>query len=224
MINLKIDKNLSDKLDIHIASIEAKVKTKESDKELLELINKKCEDIKETIQFDEVIKLSNILSSRNAYKKLGKDPSRYRLSSESLVKRVVKGNGLYYVNNIVDINNLISLHTCYSVGTYDLDKINGSITFTVGKENERYEGIGRGSINLENLPVFEDRDGKFGSSTSDSVRAMINDDTTHILMNIIAFEEDKYLEEYMLYAKQLLEKYAQATIIDTKVTYSIKNK
>ena len=138
MININIDKKLSNKVNLHIASIEAKVKTKESDKELLELINKKCEEIKETIKFDEVIKLKNILSSRNAYKKLGKDPSRYRLSSESLVKRVVKGNDLYYVNNIVDINNLISLHTCYSVGTYDLDKVKGSITFTVGEENERY--------------------------------------------------------------------------------------
>ena len=217
MINIKIDEKLSGKVNVHIAYIEAKVKTKESDKELLDLINKKCEEIKETIRFDEVIKLKNILSSRNAYKKLGKDPSRYRLSSESLVKRVVKGNDLYYVNNIVDINNLISLHTCYSVGTYDLDKVKGSITFTVGEENERYEGIGRGSINLENLPVFEDEAGKFGSSTSDSVRAMIENNTTHILMNIIAFEEDENLENYIEYAKELLMKFADATIIDSKI-------
>ena len=217
MINIKIDEKLSGKVNVHIAYIEAKVKTKESDKELLDLINKKCEEIKETIRFDEVIKLKNILSSRNAYKKLGKDPSRYRLSSESLVKRVVKGNDLYYVNNIVDINNLISLHTCYSVGTYDLDKVKGSITFTVGEENERYEGIGRGSINLENLPVFEDEEGKFGSSTSDSVRAMIENNTTHILMNIIAFEEDENLENYIEYAKELLMKFADATIIDSKI-------
>ena len=61
MININIVKKLSDKVNVHIASIEAKVKTKESDKELLELINKKCEEIKETINFDEVIKLKNIL-------------------------------------------------------------------------------------------------------------------------------------------------------------------
>jgi len=217
MININIDKKLSDKVNVHIASIEAKVKTKESDKKLLELINKKCKDLKETVEFDEVIKLKNILSSRNAYKKLGKDPSRYRLSSESLVKRIIKGNDLYYVNNIVDINNLMSLHTCYSVGTYDLDKVKGSITFTVGEENERYEGIGRGSINLENLPVFEDEEGKFGSTTSDSVKAMITHNTTHILMNIITFEEDDNLENYLEYAKKLLIKFADATIIDTKI-------
>ena len=41
MININIDKKLSDKVNVHIASIEAKVKTKESDKELLELINKR---------------------------------------------------------------------------------------------------------------------------------------------------------------------------------------
>ena len=131
---------------------------------------------------------------------------------------MVKGNDLYIVNNIVDINNLISLETLYSVGTYDLDKVKGSITFTVGEENERYEGFGRGSINLENLPVFDDEEGKFGSTTSDSVKAMITDDTTHILMNIIAFEEDENLETYIEYSKALLEKFADATIIDTKIT------
>ena len=45
MINIKIDKKLSDKVNVHIASIEAKVKTKESDKELLELINKKLHNL-----------------------------------------------------------------------------------------------------------------------------------------------------------------------------------
>ena len=45
MININIDKKLSDKVNVHIASKEAKVKTKESDKELLELINKKFEVI-----------------------------------------------------------------------------------------------------------------------------------------------------------------------------------
>ena len=59
---------------------------------------------------------------------------------------------------------------------------------------------------------------KFGSTTSDSIKAMITDDTTHILMNIIAFEEDENLENYLEYSKKLLEKFADATIIDSKIT------
>ncbi len=46
----------------------------------------------------------------------------------------VKGMNLYKVNNVVDINNLISLESFYSVGTYDLIKLGKEIIFTVGEE------------------------------------------------------------------------------------------
>ena len=47
---------------------------------------------------------------------------------------------------------------------------------------------------------------------------MITNETTHILMNIIAFEKDEKLERYIEYSKALLERFADATIIDTKIT------
>lgn len=220
MINIKISDKLKEKCpNTTVASIEAKVSVRDGDQHLWEIINDKCEEIKNNIKKNEVLKIKNIETSRIAYKKLGKDPSRYRLSSESLAKRVVKGMDLYKVNNVVDINNLISLESFYSVGTYDLSKLGKEIIFTVGEENQRYDGIGRGSINLENLPVFEDEIGKFGSTTSDSERAMITSYTNHILMNIIAFDKDEELNRYLDYAIDLLEKYADAVIIDKKVTY-----
>lgn len=217
MINLKIDNIIKEKCNVHIGTIEAKVKVQDSNEELLKLIENKCKEIEENIKQDEVLKIKNIDSSRRAYKAFGKDPSRYRLSSESLVKRIVKGMGLYHVNNIVEINNLISLESCYSVGTYDLDKLKGEIIFTIGEEGQRYDGIGRGSINLEKLPVFKDDKGYFGSTTSDSTRAMIKEDTTHILMNIIAFEEDENLSKYMELGVNLLKEYANGEIIATKI-------
>lgn len=217
MINLIIDEKLKEKCNVHIGSIEAKVKVKQSDEKLVALIKNKCKEIEGSIKQDEVLKIKNIDSARKTYKVLGKDPSRYRLSSESLVKRVVKGMGLYYVNNIVEINNLISLESCYSVGTYDLDKVKGRIIFTIGEENERYDGIGRGSINLEKLPVFKDEEGTFGSTTSDSEKAMITEDTTYILMNIISFEEDSKLKEYVKYGEKLIKEYADGEILSTNI-------
>ncbi|MGL5315962.1 MAG: B3/B4 domain-containing protein [Peptostreptococcaceae bacterium] len=217
MINIKIDKRLKDKCNVQIASIEAKVKIKSSDDKLIQIIKEKCSQVQQRIKQEDILKLKNIDSSRRAYKSLGKDPSRYRLSSESLFKRVVKGMELYYVNNIVEINNLVSLESGYSVGTYDLDKIKGDITFSIGEEGERYEGIGRGSINLDKLPVFKDEEGNFGSTTSDSTKAMIKEDTKHILLNIIAFEENQDLNKYMEIAIELLEKFADAQILDKKI-------
>ena len=85
------------------------------------------------IKYD--IKVKNILSSRNAYKKLGKDPSRYRLSSESLVKRVVKGNDLYIVNNIVDINNLNRIRMGLNTDTITPNVLNDSVNLNPNNAN-----------------------------------------------------------------------------------------
>ena len=220
MIDIKISEKLKEKCpNTVVASIVANVVVNEADDKLWNIIDNKCNEIQSNISQNEILKIKNIETSRKAYKSLGKDPSRYRLSSESLVKRVVKGMGLYKVNNVVDINNLISLESFYSVGTYDLSKVGKQIVLTVGEEGQKYEGIGRGLINLENLPVFEDEVGKFGSTTSDSNRAMIKFETKQILMNIISFNGDKELNTYMNYAIELLEKHANAKIIDTKIIY-----
>lgn len=199
--------------NIQIASIEAYVNVKEDNEQLWSIINKKVKDIQDNIDIKSISSIRNISESRLAYKSFGKDPSRYRLSSEALYRRIIRGLGLYRVNNVVDINNLISLNSAYSVGTYDLDKISGNVHFTIADEGESYHGIGKGELNISNLPVFYDDEGKFGSTTSDSIRAMITKDSKYILMNIISFNGDTELDNYMNEACEYLEKYADGKIL-----------
>jgi DNA/RNA-binding domain of Phe-tRNA-synthetase-like protein len=218
VIDIKISTNLKEKCpQATIGCIEATVNVEDGSVKLWNVIEEKCKEIQGKYNSEDILKIKNIDGSRKVYKTLGKDPSRYRLSSESLIKRIVKGNELYRVNNVVDINNLISLSSCYSVGTYDLDNIDSSLEFTVGNMGDYYEGIGRGPINLENLPVFRDKDGYFGSTTSDSTRAMVTEDTTRILMNIISFNGEDELREHMDNAINLLEKYADGRVLHEKI-------
>ncbi|WP_418889192.1 B3/4 domain-containing protein [Paraclostridium bifermentans] len=218
LVSIKIDNILKNKCEsVSIGSIEATVEVGDGNEELWEEINLKCNEIRNSVNQGDIISIKNISDSRQAYKKLGKDPSRYRLSSEALLKRIVKGNDLYKVNNIVDINNLVSLYSCYSVGSYDVSNIDECVTFTFGAPGEKYSGIGKGDVNLENLPVFEDSRGKFGSTTSDSTRAMITKDTKHIIMNIISFNGDEDLDMYINYACRLLKNYANADILSTNI-------
>lgn len=200
-----------------IGSIEARVRVSDSPEELLNIMNDMCREIEDTIDTKIISKIKNISDSRSAYRSVGKDPTRYRLSSEALIRRVAKGDGLYQVNNIVDINNIVSLDSAYSVGTYDLEKLRGDVKFTVGGSGESYTGIRKGDINIENLPVFEDEEGKFGSTTSDSTRSMITISSTHILMNIISFNGDEELEYYMNVAEELLVKYADGEILNKNI-------
>ena len=72
---------------------------------------------------EEARKLPPIKALRDAYRALGNDPTRYRGSNEALVRRITQGKELYRVNTVVDINNLISLETLHSAGTFDLEHV-----------------------------------------------------------------------------------------------------
>jgi len=170
--------------------------------------------IKKDYRIEEIAKLNAIADSRRAYKAFGKDPSRYRLSAEALHRRILKGQDLYFINNLVDVTNLISLKTHFSLGTYDLEKINGDVIFEIAEQGASYEGINRGILNIECLPAFKDGIDYFGNPTGDSARTMITDNTQKLLMIIISFSGNDMLIESLDLAGDLLEKYANATNVD----------
>ena len=159
--------------------------------------------------------IPNIKESRAAYKAFGKDPSRYRVSSEALIRRIGQGKGLYEVNTVVDVNNLISIESGFSVGSYNAEKIEENLVFRVGKPGETYKGIGKDDINIEGLPVLADEKGAIGSSTSDSERAMITEDAQEVLTLIYSFSGNNDLEKAMEYGKKYLEKYAEAEEVES---------
>ncbi len=184
---------------------------------LLELIQKELTELQSKLSVEEISKIPSIQSSRIGYKSLGKDPARYRLSAEALLRRVVKGKGLYQVNNVVDLLNLTSVKSGFSIGGYDAEKIKGDVQLTIGKANEPYEAIGRGELNIEFLPTFRDQEGPFGSPTSDSVRTMVTPKTQQFLMPIFNFGGLQNLEEVMSNAIVLLEKHATGSTFETRI-------
>ena len=220
MIKIHIADSFKNKLDnIAIGSIQAKVRVKESVDELHQLLDEACNDFSKKYSVQDISKLPPIAHSRKAYKALGKDPARYRLSSEALLRRIVKEKGIYKINNIVDINNLVSITSFYSICAFDIFKLQPPVQFTIGTKEDEYYGIGRGLLNIENLPVFEDREGKFGSPTSDSERVKITAETENLSMNIISFSGKNDLEIYLNQLQHYLVKYANAENIEIEVFY-----
>ncbi len=114
------------------------------------------------------------------------EPTRYRPSSEALLRRVVAGKGLYTINNAVDACNLASLEFLLPVGMYDLDKVRGAVTLRTGRAGETYPGIRKGTVNLADRLGLFDTDGPFGSPTSDSARTCVAAGTVRVLAVIMA--------------------------------------
>lgn len=203
--------------NLHLGIIKATVKISKHDDGLWAEIDKLVNKITEKSSQEELAHPIQIEALRSVYKSLGKDPARYRSSAEALLRRILKGQGLYKINTVVDINNLISLETMHSVGSYDLDNLKKPLEFRIGKNGETYKGIGKDLINIEDLPVFCDASGPYGSPTSDSERAMITLETTKMMMVVISFSGENGLKDIMQRTTGLLKLYAKATDIQTSI-------
>ncbi|HAT62607.1 MAG TPA: hypothetical protein DCS83_08745 [Prevotella sp.] len=194
------------------ACLEARVENSPYCQPLWDEINNLGEKYRQTLTTESLKDINGIAFTRKVYRACGKDPSRYRPAAEALIRRMLKGKTLYQIDTLVDMINLASISFGYSIGGFDADKIVGNIlTLGIGKENEPYEGIGRGVMNIAGLPVYRDVQGGVGTPTSDNERTKISLKTTHLLVLINGYDSDEdHVRRNAEYIQQLLRKYCNS--------------
>ncbi len=146
--------------------------------------------------------MPGLADARRALKTYGSDPGRWRVSSEALYRRVRQGKELYHVNTVVDVNNIISLETGCSLGSYDLDRVQGEVHLRLGAAGESYAGIGKSAVPLCGLPVLCDDEGPFGSPVSDSERTMVRPATRLIMTVIFGFSGPEASRQALTIARE----------------------
>jgi len=168
------------------------------------------ERLRQQLTTESVKELPSIAATRAIYKRCGKDPSRYRPASEQLIRRMLQGKELYQIDTLVDLINLASIAYGYSIGGFDADKFVGdTLTLGVGRAGEPYEGIGRGMLNIEGLPVYRDAQGGVGTPTSDHERTKITLQTTHLVVLINGYDgNEQRVVDNARFIQQLLRQYA----------------
>jgi len=115
---------------------------------------------------------------RALWKKLGADPNRYRPSMEAMYRRIAKQNYITPMHSAVDLNNFFSMQYEIPMGIYDLEKIHGEITITIGNADTIYVGLNGRENKLHNILTLGDEVGPFGSPFVDSVRTAVTENTT----------------------------------------------
>lgn len=217
--NVTIDKNLFPVYsEIRLGLLHFQTDVKASDERFWAHMNGEVlPKVREAIEGKEWGEIPGIRGSRAAYKAFGRNPGRYRVSSEALIRRVRRGDELYHVNSVVDVNNLVSVESGLSVGSYDLEHIHGTVTLRKAEQGEGYTGIGKDFLDLENLLVLADDDGIFGSSMSDSTRAMVTETTKDVLVVVYCFEDGIDLEKLLGDAETQFERFAGAKNIEAWV-------
>ena len=195
-------------------------------------IDRFIDDYRQRYTIDSIKQMPSIETTRAAYRRCGKDPSRYRPSGEALVRRTLQGKELYRVDTLVDLINLASIAFGYSIGGFDADKIAPSssaspassaspvspfgvpsphLVLGIGREGEPYEGIGRGPLNIAGLPVYRDALGGIGTPTSDHERTKLSLQTTHLLAIVNGYDGNRQgTTACAAYIQQLLRNYADS--------------
>ena len=219
MIDIKITPELKKASpNIRLGIIRSDIKYEKENSGLWDEVERVTSKINNSLEQAQIAGLPVIRHTREAYIALGKEPARYRCSAEALLRRIVQGKGLYRINNVVDIINLISLLFHFSIGCYDFDKLSEPIYFDIGKDKESYEAIGRGMMNISYLPTFRDSFGPFGSPTSDSERTMISAKTKNVLIIVIDFKGNDSLADAIDKTIQFLKQYADARSPQSRIT------
>lgn len=214
---VKIDKQLFETYpDIRLGLMRFNADVKSSDKDFWNYMDTEIlPQVRAAIDGKEWGEIPGIRGSRAAYKAFGRNPGRYRVSSEALIRRIRREDELYHINSVVDVNNLISVKSGLSVGSYDIEKIHGSVTLRRATKGEGYTGIGKGFLDMENMLVLSDDDGIFGSSMSDSTRAMVTDDAKSILVVVYCFESSIDLEALLAEGRSAFERFSAAADMET---------
>lgn len=197
--------------DYRLIAVEADVKSLPTDDELWREITSFAESYRACHEMAEVNKRPGIAGTREAYKAFGKEPNRYRPSTEALCRRFVKGLDLYRTLALIDLVNLLSVACGHSIGGFDADKISGdTLILGVGQAGEPYQAIGRGPLNIACLPVWRDSVGGIGTPTSDNERTKITADTRRILLTINIYKADMPENDIIAMTERLLMQYASA--------------
>ena len=194
------------------ACVEANVSNSPYCQPLWDEIDAMGNKYRSTLTTESLKQLSGIAATRRVYRACGKDPSRYRPASEALIRRMLMNKSLYQIDTLVDLINLASIAYGYSIGGFDADKFDGEIlTLGIGRAGEPYEGIGRGMINIEGLPVYRDATGGVGTPTSDNERTKLTLQTKHLVVLINGYDgNENNVQANAEYIQDLLRKYCHS--------------
>lgn len=126
-------------------------------------------------------------SFRDLYWTFGMDPTKLRVSSEALLRRVLGGQNLWRVSDVVDVANLMSAYHKLPIGLVDLEKIDGGLVVRTARNGEVFRRIGGSEVVCRGREIVvgdKSRIVCFGFATLDSDYTKVTKQSRNVLLMI----------------------------------------
>jgi DNA/RNA-binding domain of Phe-tRNA-synthetase-like protein len=120
-----------------------------------------------------------VAAMRKLFRAVGCDPTRYRPSSEALLRRLTKGDPLPAIHPFVDLSNCLSAALSVPCCVMSEGTFTPPFVFRAGAGGESYESL-RGPFNLERKPLLLDALGPCDAPITGSQRVKVRADTERV--------------------------------------------
>jgi DNA/RNA-binding domain of Phe-tRNA-synthetase-like protein len=159
---------------------------------------------------EELLDIPPIIGVRGIYKKVEFNPVRHNKTSEDLVRSIIQRNGAYYVNSAVAVNNYCAIKFLLPFGLYDLDQIDGDISYQLDAE-KTHEKFDDKNMPITIKPLLTDDKGIFAL---DAVRTKVTLATRNILFVAYGDEEvnREELTKILNFARDMMLCYNGGTV------------
>jgi len=120
-----------------------------------------------------------VAALRRLFRAAGCDATRYRPSSEALLRRILKGEEIPTIHPLVDLNNCLSgamAVPCCVMAEYALSP---PFVFRAGRTGESYQSL-RGSFSLEGKPLLLDARGPCDAPITGGERVKVTGETRRV--------------------------------------------
>jgi DNA/RNA-binding domain of Phe-tRNA-synthetase-like protein len=124
------------------------------------------------------------------------------------------GEGMASINNLVDINNFISLKFAHPISIFDGDLLGEDIRFRLGNEDESYVFNQAGhAMSLKGIPVVCKAHEAVGNAVKDSMICKVHDQTKRVVACVYSSSEveERLLVETCETMASYLQTFAGAT-------------
>jgi len=152
-----------------------------------------------------------VAALRRLFRDAGTDPTRYRPSSEALLRRILKGDAIPAIHPLVDLNNCLSARLAVPCCVMAGGTTEPPYVVRAGREGESYESL-RGPFNLEGRPLLVDAQGPCDTPITGNVRVKVEEGTRRAWLVAYLPAEALALEEAGAVLGELVEKVEGITL------------
>ncbi len=135
-----------------------------------------CQRARKRLELKSLSADPTVAALRKLFRAAGTDPTRYRPSSEALLRRVLKGDELPAISPLVDINNCLSVELAVPCCVMANGTFGPPYVFRAGLPGENYQSL-RGPFRLEGRPLLCDPTGPLDTPITGNERVKVTPET-----------------------------------------------